>query len=486
MARLRPLRGVRYNGGHCQLAGVLAPPYDVISPALQQTLYGRDMRNIVRIDFGKELEGDAPGVEDRYTRARGHLDSWLNLGILVRDEQPALYVTDHEFVSGDGTRHVRRGIHGRVPALPWDEGEVLPHERTMRGPKEDRLALMRATGMQTSPVWVLWDRAPGITEALAAATDRPPDVEGFMDGELDREEHRLWVVSDPAHLAAIDAALAPAQLYIADGHHRYETAVAYAQERRAAMPDAPADADFAQILLYACGADDPSVEVWPTHRMVRWPAGNHGSESGGGLTSVTAAGLGNPGDARGASDGDTGGSALARGDAGAATTGASGIAVMPGAAAFTLAALRERLAPHGFTLEPAADLAAATHAAQTRRGAQHAFGVAASDGAALLTAPRRTTASPRESLDVSVLADRILGDGLGITAEAIAGGALSFTRDVDEAERAVRSGTVALAFTCNSTTTAEIVAVSDAGEVMPQKSTYFYPKVPTGLVLSPL
>jgi uncharacterized protein (DUF1015 family) len=428
LAQLRPLHGVRFDTSIVNLGSALAPPYDVISATQQEELYARDLRNIVRIDYGAELPGDVADKDDRYTRARGHLESWLRLGVLRRDGAPALYVTDHEFLGADGHRHVRRGIFGRVPARRWEESEVLPHERTLRGPKQDRLALMRATGMQTSAVWVMWDRAPGIAEALAAATGRSPDMEGESPGELDVERHRLWVVSDPQHLAQIDAALEPARLYIADGHHRFETAAAYAEERRAAEPDAPEEADFAMTLIYASAADDPVLEVWPTHRLVKPEV----------------------------------------------------------APALSVAALRQRLTGTDFIVAPRHDLATAADDARQSRATHHAFGVLAADGAALLTAPRSRTPSPRDSLDVAVLADRILHDALGISADAIAGGALAYTRDVAEAERAVRSGEVALAFTTNASTTAEIIAVSDAAEVMPQKSTYFYPKVPTGLILSPL
>ncbi|HEV7678311.1 MAG TPA: DUF1015 domain-containing protein [Candidatus Dormibacteraeota bacterium] len=428
MAHLRPLRGIRYDTSVVDFGAVLAPPYDVIGAVQRQELYARDLRNIVRIDYGADLPGDVADTDDRYTRARGHLESWLRLGILRRDEAPALYVVDHDFLGADGRRRVRRGVLGRVPAKPWDESEVLPHERTLRGPKADRLALMRSTRTQTSAVWVMWDRAPGIAEALAAATARPPDAAGEAPGELDVELLRMWAVTDPAHLAAIDAAMAPATLYIADGHHRFETAAAYAAERRAAEPDAPDDADFGMTLVYASAADDPVLEVWPTHRLVR------------------AAG---------------------------------------GAAGLSLAALRDRLGDDA-TLEPSTDLPAAAAEAAQRRATHHAFAVQAPDGTALLTIPRREAANPRESLDVSVLADQVLRDALGISADAIAGGALTYTRDVAEAAHAVQQGEAALAFTTNASGPAEIIAVSDAGEVMPQKSTYFYPKVATGLVLSPL
>jgi uncharacterized protein (DUF1015 family) len=440
VAHLRPLRAVRYDPQVVDFGSVLAPPYDVINATQQDELYSRDLRNVVRIDFGAELVHDVAGSDDRYTRARGHLESWLSLGILRRDERPALYVTDHEFLGADGERHVRRGIFGRVPARPWAESEVLPHERTMRGPKEDRLALMRSTQMQTSAVWVVWDHAPGIAEALAAATTRVPDASGETAGELDVERLRLWVVSDPGQLAAIDAALAPARLYIADGHHRFETAAAYAAERRAAEPDAPGDADFAMTLVYACAADDPVVEVWPTHRLVR-----------SGLTQNSL-------------------------EKNLPTTGALG-------------ALVARLGTD-WSAQPTRDLAAATARARAICTTHHAFGVFALNGAAVLSTRRDArpgdSASPAASLDPTILTDRILHDALGITPEQITAGALTFTRDVAEATRAVQSGEATLAFTLNPTSTAEIIAVSDAGEVMPQKSSYFYPKVPTGLLLSPL
>ena len=445
MARLRPLRGVRYDTGHVDFGSVLAPPYDVISPAQQADLYSRDLRNVVRIDFGSELPTDVPGKDDRYTRAAGHIESWMKLGILVRDAQPSLYVTDHEFLGADGRRHVRRGIIGCVPAEPWERSEVLPHERTMRGPKADRLALMRATRMQTSAVWVMWDHAPGIAEALAAATGRAPDAAGETPGELDVERLRMWVVSDPAHLAAIDAALAPARLYIADGHHRFETAAAYA-----------AEAGETTTLVYACAADDPVVEVWPTHRLVK-------------PTAVSASTI-----------------SSAPTNSSSSTPNSSFSAANSSSSTNVLEALAARLGTD-WSAQRAEDLTAAAAHARAISTTHHAFGVSTPGGAAVLSTPRAgDTVDPAASLDVSVLADRILAGALGITPDAVVGGALTYTRDVAEAERSVQSGESALAFTVNATSPAEIIAVSDAGEVMPQKSSYFYPKVPTGLLLSPL
>ncbi len=418
---------MRFDPGQVELGGALAPPYDVISPEQRERLLARDPRNIVRIDYGRDEPGDRPGAEDRYTRAAGHLAAWLELGILRRDPRAAVYVADHEFVAEDGSRRTRRGLYLRTPALPWDEAAVLPHERTLRGPKEDRLALMRSTRMQTSAVFALWDTAPGIDEAMAAATARDPDAAATTEGEAGPEHHRLWVVDDPARMGAVLEALGSSRLYIADGHHRFETAATYAAERRAAEPGAAPGADFGMTLLHLCAAGDPSIEVLPTHRLVRPAAG------------------------------------------------------VPDRVADLLARL-----DGAFEAEPAASLAEAVDAARRHRDGEHALAVAGLDGAFLLLAPRRAGASPRAALDVSVLQELILERACGLSADAVAGGALAYTRSVDDAEESVAAGTAALAVCLNGCTTGEIIAVSDARETMPQKSTYFYPKVPTGLVLSPL
>lgn len=427
MAQISPLRGIRFNPQHVDAGSVLAPPYDVISDTQREVLYARDLRNIVRIDYGRPQPGDVPGQNDRYTRAAQHLDAWLRLGVLVREQRPAVYVTDHEFTAQNGAMRHRRGLLARLPARPWDEAEILPHEHTLRGPKEDRLALMRATRTQTSPVFGLWDRAPGITEALTAATAAQPLLAGCTDGEAGSERHALWVVTDPSTMAPILEALHPARLYVADGHHRYETAVAYAQQRRAAEPAAPADADFEHVLVYLCAADDPVVEVLPTHRLVR-----------------PADGVPN-----------------------------------------TLAQLGDRL-DRTVTLTPAPDLTSAASTSAALRNTEHAYAVMTADGAAVLQLPRDSTASARDGLDVVVLQDRVLVATCGLTPERVTEGALAYTRSLPEIEQAVNDGSAALGIVVNGSTTDDLIAVSDAREVMPQKSTYFYPKVPTGLVLSPL
>ena len=422
MATVHPLAGIRYNPEHISLGGVLAPPYDVISDAERESLYARDLRNIVRIDYCRPEADDGPGGAERYLRSAQHLESWLRLGILVADWSPTVYISDHEFQSTSGMSRRRRGIFVTVPARRWEDGEVRPHERTLRGPKEDRLALMRATHTQTSAVWVLWDRAPGMEAVLDKATAGRALLGGRIIGEQGPEKHLLWATSDPDVATAVTECLAQSRLYIADGHHRYETAVAYAEEQASRR----GDGSESQVLLYLSAADDPDIEILPTHRLV---AAGHGVP-----TSLHELGSRLPGEAR---------------------------------------------------LEPAPSLEAAARIPDGSDG-QHRFAVLAADGAAVLVLPRARTSSPRAALDVVALQDVVLRGACGITPERIAEGALGYTRSLDEVERAVGRGEAALGFGLRGSTTAELIAVSDAGETMPQKSTYFYPKVPTGMVLLPL
>ena len=414
MADIAPFRGIRFNPEHVKLGGVLAPPYDVITDEAREALYGRNLRNIVRIDYGARYDDDVPGVNDAYTRADGFLHTWLDLEILVREEAPSLYVSDHEFVHPSGEVVRRRGVFATVAARRWRDAPVRPHERTLAAPKEDRLALLRATAVQSSPVFALW-RGGAIPELIDDTATGDALLGGRTDGELGSEKHRLWRVDDPSRVASLVDAMRSATLYVADGHHRYETAVAYAEERHLRDP---------RCLVYLASAGDPALVILPTHRLVR-----------------------------------------------------------PGPTAFSLDDLWARL-DDSWDVEPVADVLEADRVAAAMRVSDHAFVVAARDGAAVLHRPRHEHATPRERLDASVLETDVLRPA-GVSADAIAAGALAYTRDLHALEVSVRSGAAMLGFGLQPTTVDEVLAVADAGESMPQKSTYFYPKVPTGMVLLP-
>lgn len=417
---------MRYNPDLVRLGGVLAPPYDVIAPAQQEALYARNMRNVVRVELGIDYDDDVAGERDRYTRAREHIASWLKLGVLVRDAQPSYYVNAHQFAAPSGDSLTRRGVLGLVPAVPWEHSELRPHERTLAAPKEDRLALLRATRMQTSPVFVMAAGTAGLAEVLSAAAQPPALLGGRTDGELGPEKHLLWRCDAAGRRQAIAEALAGARLYVADGHHRYETLVAYAEENREAPAAERSDPDVARCLVYVSHAGDPALLILPTHRLVR-PA--------------------------------------------------------PGVA-FSLDDLWARL-DDSFDVEPMPHMEHAIARAAELRATHHAFSAVAHDGIAVLSRLRRAYASPRASLDVSVLEEDVLGPA-GVSAFAISEGALEYTRDATSLVDTVHRREAVLGFAVNPVSTAEVMAVADARETMPQKSTYFYPKVPTGLVLNPL
>ena len=425
MARARPLRGIRYNADHVRLGGVLAPPYDVISDAERDALYGRDLRNIVRVDYGVTYADDVAGSSDQYTRASHFLTSWLELGVLVRDPEPGVYVHDHEYTRPDGDQVHRRGLLAIVPAEPWERSDLRPHERTLRAPKEDRLALLRALRAQTSPVFAIWSGAAGVSPLLDEVTAEPALLGGRTDGELGSEKHLLWR-ADPAQSERLGAAMADAALYVADGHHRYETAVAYHAERATSEPDAPAEAPFRWCLVYLSDAADPGLTILPTHRLVRPAEG----------------------------------------------------------VAYSLDDLWSRL-DDSWEVEAMPHLEAALSRAAGLRSSHHAFASIAGDGVATISRPRLASGSPRAGLDAAVLETEVLAPA-GVGRDAIAAGGLAYTRDAEELVASVNRGEAVLGFGLQPVTTAEVIAVADAGETMPQKSTYFYPKVPTGLVIHPV
>jgi uncharacterized protein (DUF1015 family) len=265
MPEIRPFRGVRYDLATVgALSDVIAPPYDVIDPALQARLYDQSPYNVIRMEFNREETGDAPG-QDRYARAAGFLGDWQRSGVLRADQHPTLYLHEQTF-EVEGQSFTRRGFFARVKVEPFGEGRIYPHEQTLAGPKADRLALYRATGFNLSPVFGLYPDEAG--EVLAAVekgrADRTP---------LEATDHlgvvnRLWPITDQRAHTVVQGLMADRSIFIADGHHRYETAVKYRDERAAAGemsgPDDPANF----VLMMLVGMSDPGLKILPTHRLV--------------------------------------------------------------------------------------------------------------------------------------------------------------------------------------------------------------------------
>ena len=435
MPQLRPFRALRYDPSTVgDLALVTAPPYDVIDADARMRLVARHPANVVRLDLPAEESGDQP--DDRYRRAARTLAEWRSTGVLRKDPHPSVYVYEQTYtVPGTTTERTQRGFFARLrlEAFGADAG-VLPHERTMTGPKEDRYKLLRATGVNTSPVVVLYDDATGESEErLASVATGAPDI-AVVDE--DGVRHRLWAVAadgdDAAATtaAALLAAASAGPVAIADGHHRYETALRYRDERRMTR-SCEEDPAFDYLLTLFLETERQPLTVLPTHRLVR-------------------------------SLGEGGGAALLS----------------------RLDAL--------FEVERAeAPAVRDAFATGITEGGSGRFGLWTRDGGAILRA-RGAAFEPHlpaggaalRSLDVTLLGvalERLLG----IDAEQVAAGAVGYTKSAAEAIATVHRGEADAAWLLEGTPVDAIQAVARDGDVMPQKSTYFYPKALTGLVINP-
>jgi uncharacterized protein (DUF1015 family) len=426
MAEIAPLTPLRYDlnrvGG--DLSSVVAPPYDVIDAGQRAELAARHPNNVVKLIL-PEGEGDA-----KYENARELFTRWRSEGVLVRDDEPAFYRYDQTFVApGGGKALTRRGFLGLVKLVPLDKGIVLPHERTLSGPKEDRLKLFRATKTNFSPGFVLYrDPARALDQALETAM--PLTELTTPDGV----KHALAKIADKEAMRAIVMGVAKSSLLIADGHHRYETALHYKGEAKAAS----AHAEPNYFLEFFANGDDPDLVVFPTHRHVH---------------------------------------SLPRFDFDEAQKGA--------AALFDVTAL-----PPGASAEVYVDaLSQTTRPALVMcAGDARAVLLTLKHGVDLGGHPILGKRVPElRKTDVALLHMGILEPVLGITPSMQAAKSnIWYPQDAAAALKELRSGKGQTLFLMNATPVAQVRAVAEAGEVMPQKSTFFYPKVLTGLCIHTL
>ncbi len=263
MADVRAFRGFRYDLGKVgALAEVVCPPYDVIDAALQQKLYDDSPYNAVRVELTRE---DPETGRDKYDHAARTLNGWVFGGVLQQDTGRSLYVYEQEFTA-EGTTYTRRGFLARVRLEPFGTGRIFPHEQTLSGPKADRLKLYQATGFNISPVFGLYpDDQNEVAAALETVVNHAPplaarDHLGVMN--------RLWVVTDSAVISKVIGLMGPKPVFIADGHHRYETGLKYLDEQRAGgtVQDDESPANFCLMMLV--GMSDPGLIILPTHRLV--------------------------------------------------------------------------------------------------------------------------------------------------------------------------------------------------------------------------
>ncbi len=264
MTEILPFRGIIYDTGRVDGEDVAAPPYDVITPEMKEELYAKSPYNIVRIDFGKDLPGDGES-ENRYTRAAGYLEEWLEAGILKETERPAFYLYEVTYRIG-GEEKVMRGIFGRVRITELCDG-VYPHEATHSKPKADRLNLMHHCRANLSPIFSIYSSPRrgyiGLFERYLSA---PPYMAAT---DPSGAAHRMWIIDRPDDVRVIEEELRGSPIYIADGHHRYETALAYRKEMEAENPAHTGSEPYNYVLMYLVNIADDGLTVLPTHRLVR-------------------------------------------------------------------------------------------------------------------------------------------------------------------------------------------------------------------------
>ncbi len=267
MAKVFPFRGTRYNTAKAgDLSGVTTLPYDRVTPELQERYYNASDYNIVRIIKGREFPDDSPG-SNVYTRAGERLRQWLSDGVLVEDAQPAIYAYHQEFTAPGGQNYVRKGVTVLVELEDYASGKVKPHERTLSAPKEDRLKLLLHTDTHFGQVFQLFpDDENAVMKLLDPQTRRPPDM--LAHNEEEDVTHKMWAVTDAETIAAVQCAMAERLLFIADGHHRYETAINYRNLRLNEYVGGASTQNPRNAMVTLVGMSDPGLVVLATHRVL--------------------------------------------------------------------------------------------------------------------------------------------------------------------------------------------------------------------------
>lgn len=429
MADVRPFRAVRYARPiGADTSSLAAPPYDVVSPEQRERLLAADEHNVVALELP---EGPLdPGTRgNRYETGARRWREWLDDGVLAQDEAPAVYVLEQRYSQG-GREVARRGFVAAVGLEPFAAGVVLPHERTLPKAIDDRLNLTRATAANLSQVFGMFADPAHATDALIAkAMESAPLATATDEAGV---VSTIWALTDPADHAALAGRLADEPIFIADGHHRYTTALAYRDERRAAGAAAAENPAYDSVMMALVNMDDPGLLVWPTHRVA---------------------------DAPGEFDEDAFWAGLAE---------HFELSDLPGGHA--AAALE---APDGRTTFLVRARSGRTRIARLRADVDHACAFPAG------------TSDAWRSIDVAVLQELVLSPLLDIHPDRPATlDRLRFSKDAHEALK--MAGEHDAVFVLNPTRMDQVASVALAGETMPQKSTYFYPKLISGLLFKRL
>ena len=424
--KILPFRGLRYNPQKISRIGqVIAPPYDVIKDEQRVALERQHANNVVRLILSQPYKTDTE-TDNQYTRSAATLENWISERVLIRDASPNYYVYDQSFMTPDGHAHTRRALIGVGKLEPFTAGKVFPHEKTLAAPKADRLNLMRACHANLSPVFLLYPDSEGEIENLMlrfTSTNQSlievPEVFGST--------HRLWRLDDASVIRAIQVGFEDKSLVIADGHHRYETALAFRDEIRAQAAEWSGEEGYNYMMMNLVRMESPGLVVLAIHRLLN------------------------------------------------------------GLSADRIARVVNQL-PESFNVTKYKNQGELLENLHALAGKCSAFGMYTCDKYYRLLVPRineKTDQSISERLDVTLLHDRLIKKSFGIdTTIPNHQKQVGYTVNTDEAIRFVKDGNGRVALLMNPTPASQVNEVATNNETMPQKSTYFYPKMATGFVFN--
>jgi uncharacterized protein (DUF1015 family) len=443
MAQVYPFRAFRYNPARAVFDRVLTQPYDKISPAMQEKYYASDPHNLIVVEKGRAYPSDTP-QNSVYTRAAAALEDWIRTQVLVQDPAPSFYAYTQEYtVPGTEERRTRRGFIGAGKLEEYSARVVFRHEHTLSGPKADRLELLRYTKTHTGQLFMLYSDAEKRIDTILAEAESAGAPATEMRDEYG-VVHRLWVIAEPERMAAIQKAMQDQKLVIADGHHRYETALNYRNERRTRAGKIDPEAPYERAMMTFINTRSEGLTILPTHRVTArvhdfswsgvrrylepWFAAEEFPFSGSGERSETKKKF------------------LAR-----------------------LTSEREKRAIGVYP---------------TAGGHKRAFYVLTLRPGVSLAQLLPNVSPLQRELDVVLLHEGILEPALGITPQAVTAEAnLTYEREALAALDAVDSGRAQISFLLNPCDVEQVMKIATAGEVMPQKSTDFYPKLLSGIAM---
>jgi uncharacterized protein (DUF1015 family) len=439
MARIFPFQAYRYNPAKVKLEDAVTQPYDKISPAMQERYYATSPYNLISVEKGKVGPNDSPS-ENVYTRAGRKLEEWIAAGVLLRDPVPSLYAYIQTYrAPGETTERTRKGLIAIGQIEDYSAKIIFRHEQTLSGPKADRMELLRHTKTHTGQLFMLY-KDP--TRRVDAQLDRISALAPTADARDDLGVlHQLWAITDPAVIQSITGELADKKLAIADGHHRYETALAYRDECRANSATGDRSAPYERVMMTLFNTAGEGLIVLPTHRVVSR------------LNNFSFEAFRD----RVAGEFDCRSYSFSAGSARAA------------AFSMFLSHLEQ------------SDVERPSIGAFAGGDAYHLFTLRA--GASLDALLPGVSAMQRR-LDVVLLHKLLIERGLGITAEAVKGERnITYEREMEAAVAAVERGEAQICFLLNAISAEQTAQIAFAGEVLPQKSTDFYPKLLSGLTL---